>query len=106
MQLEDFVAESLRQVVAGVKRAQETTGGLGGIVNPQSKGYAPGINRIDFDVAVTAVEEAGTKGGIGILGGVVGLGAQGESNASNTTASRIKFSVAVALPAIESDRHP
>ena len=34
MNPEEFIAETLRQIVSGVKSAQETTGSLGAIVSP------------------------------------------------------------------------
>jgi hypothetical protein len=59
----------------------------------------PKVDQVDFDVAVTAVEGKGTKGGIGVFVGAVGLGSLGESNVSSSTVSRIRFSVRVRLPA-------
>jgi hypothetical protein len=62
-----------------------------------SQGGLP-IQKVDFDVAVTAAEKTGTKGTIGVVMGAIGLGSQGESANSKTNDSRIKFSVPIALP--------
>lgn len=56
------------------------------------------LTNVEFDVAVTAEEAKGTKGGIGVFMGSVGLGAQGQSETKNTSLGRIKFSVPVSLP--------
>lgn len=53
------------------------------------------IQTIEFDIAFTVEKEKATKGGIGVLGAVMNLGAQGQSSASDTVFSRIKFSVPV-----------
>lgn len=98
MQLEEFVSESLRQIIAGVKRAQDDTKEMGAKINPDGLRFHVENHRVEFDVAVTAAEGTGTKGGIGVVAGVFNLGSAGESNASSTTASRIKFGVIVELP--------
>lgn len=53
MKLEEFVAESIRQVVAGVKAAQDPVRECGGIVNP-ARAYE--TKEIEFDIAVTTSE--------------------------------------------------
>jgi len=98
MELEEFITESLKQIMTGVTKAQEDPANTG-IINAIKPGgglYAP-VKEIEFDVAVTVSQEQGTKGGIGIFVGDVGVGAKGQSQSSNTSVSRIKFSVPVAF---------
>jgi hypothetical protein len=97
MDLEQFVADSLAQIVQGVHKAQKAIEGTGAKINPADAARSPD-EFVEFDVAVTAAEEKATGGKINVLTAVVGLNARGESNASNTTASRIKFKVLVKLP--------
>ena len=108
MELEDFVAETIRQVVRGVKKAQGQVRDDGGIVNPASvKELRQGTiktTEIKFDIAVTATKGTKTKGGIGVFFGGVGLGAQGGSEQSSANMNRIGFSVPVQLPWLDGQK--
>ena len=111
MELKDFVAQTLTQIIAGVKDSQVTAKGLGAEVNPRlntsyteagkqgflsiGNGYAPVVQ---FDVALTVTEGTGTKGGIGVFAGVVNLGSSGQSTSESSSVSRVKFSVPLVLP--------
>src|SRR6266436_4095859 len=103
MKLNEFVAETLKEIVDGVTEAQKHYSTMGCKVNPGGFTYktSEGVQMwnvqtfeiaqlIDFDVAVTTMEGTETKGGIGVFVGAVGLGSQGKSDASNTSVSRIK----------------
>lgn len=111
MNLKDFVAESLVQIVSGVTQAQEQLKGTGARVNPlmrfmndkSSIGDADGdggqpVYPVEFDVVVTAAEGTGTKGGIGVAVGIVALGSQGQSESKSGQESRIKFKIPLLLP--------
>lgn len=110
MELKDFVAESIKQIIDGVNDASGHAKANGAVVNPQRWGWnsnvqvkydqktGAAIETIEFDVAVTASEGAATKGGIGVFMGAVNLGSQGESENSNSSVSRLKFSVPIVLP--------
>lgn len=116
MNLQEFIAQALIQIASGVREADDELQASGAIVNPrhvagagQDKlnvyGYIGGktkylraVHSVEFDVAVTAVEEKESKGGIGIMVGSIGLGSQGRSEESSTSVSRIKFKVPIALP--------
>ena len=56
------------------------------------------MQAVKFDVAVTATEGTGTKGGIGVVAGVFALGSQEQSSAEVSAVSRLKFAVPIALP--------
>lgn len=109
--LQDFVSETLKQVIGGVVVAQDYAKDKGAYVNPylmpsgdgkisrlrhSETGTFPGS--VDFDVAVTTVKGTETQGGIGIFVGPVALGSKGQSESSSSSVSRIKFSVPVAFP--------
>ena len=95
MDLKTFVSESLKQIVEGVEEAQDRCANA--IVSPSwaSVSREKTLQQIDFDIAVTIEKEKGTKGGIAVLGGAINLGTQGQSTASDTIVSRIKFNVPV-----------
>jgi len=116
MELKDFVAQTLIEIAAGVVQAQEGLNHLGAKVNPQMNrvlpkgahnyeafGWAEGegsnpVLLVSFDVAVTATEGTKTKGGIGVVTGIVSLGSSGASDKSETAVSRLSFKVPLLLP--------
>lgn len=112
MDLKEFVSQSLQQIIEGVVLAQTAVHGTGARINPPMSSPAADLAKngmvhtlpsgvatmVDFDVAVTVVEGTGTRAGIGVLGGIVSLGASGESNNQNQSVSRIKFRVPMGLP--------
>lgn len=111
MQLQDFISQSILQIVNGIREAQQqnTTDAR---INPSELTLGDNVaqhnlfdfhdrmllSNVEFDVAVTAEEGKGTKGGIGIFIGSVGVGAQGRSDTRSSSVSRIKFNVPIALP--------
>jgi hypothetical protein len=111
--LQEFVTESLVQIVEGVKTAQVRVSETGAKINPDNyyfdgtryrfhpSGYSENEEfgqLVDFDVAVTAVDKGDLKGGIGVVGGVINLGYKAEKGLETSSVSRIKFSVPVFLP--------
>ncbi len=107
MDLKEFVGQALADIVQGVLDAQATLGANGSYINPQSSTHPHGklvsiqgqlVQTVEFDVAVTATEAKGTKGGIGVVVGAIALGSQGQSSAESSAVSRIKFSVPITLP--------
>ena len=112
MELKDFVAETLKQIIDGVRESQAYGSEHGAVVSPAQMfqlssgqpGFTDGSQRpvqpIEFDVAVTASEGTKTKGGIGVFMGGVGLGSQGQSDAASRSVSRIRFTVPLVLPTV------
>ena len=111
MELKDFVSETLKQVMEGVKTAQNSVKEHGGEINPKgiystSSSSHPQlyttseklVQLIDFDIAVTTIEEDKAKGGTGIFVGAFGVGVQGESGNQNSAINRIQFKVPIVLP--------
>ena len=113
MDLEDYIAETLRQIVSGVAKSQELTVSHGAVINPKMRSNATvnsalGIiptstegvyaQLVHFDVALTVKEGTGTKGGIGVATGIVNLGSAGQSSNENMSVNHVKFTVPVALP--------
>nr|WP_321307536.1 hypothetical protein [uncultured Sphaerochaeta sp.] len=103
MELQEFIDETLRQIIAGVKKAQEAEDGSyinadmagasfsGNLTNGGPYGVA---TRVDFDVSVSAE----TSGGGGAKLVVFGVGAEGGTHHSATSANRISFSIPIRLP--------
>ena len=116
MELKEFVAQALREIVSGVVEAQKSLAPIGAQVNPEGArmypkgeknyevlGVAQGgdgnpIQLVSFDVAVTASEGTQTKGGIGIVAGIVSLSSSGATDKTETAVSRFSFKVPLLLP--------
>jgi hypothetical protein len=104
MDLETFVAETLRQIIKGVKAAQSSPDCVKAVINPVRSSLdssSPSgieesfvIENVEFDVAVTAIEGSEKKGGLTVWG----IGGNLATNTSTSSVSRIKFRVPVLLP--------
>jgi len=110
MNLQEFVAETLTQIIDGVREAQTRAKDGDATVNPGLNATAENAKYgifnasgtaaqlVQFDVALTGMEGTETKGGIGVVAGVFNLGSTGHSQAENSSVSRVKFSVPLVLP--------
>lgn len=113
MKLEHFVAETLKQIINGVIEAQEHATQLGAHVNPVNAAFSSSnstniiycsetgipLQQVEFDVAVTVSESSGDSSNNDLRVGNINVsGNASDKHSSNSTASRIKFSVPVRLP--------
>ena len=110
IQLKDFVADSLKQIIDGVLDAQEYAASKNSIVKTGDVRVAANsnllltgdgriANLIEFDIAVSASERSQTQGGVGAaLVTVLSASLKGETEVSNATVSRIKFGIPLVLP--------
>ena len=107
MELKDFIAGTLVQIVEGVHAAQKQVVELGGNVNPYYRKETPGfgtnykpseVQNVSFDVAITAQENSASKGGGGVVVVGIALGKRNESSDSSTSVSRVAFTVPLGLP--------
>jgi hypothetical protein len=99
LELQDFVAETIKQIIDGVATAQQYATSKKAIVNPRTQmHHYPSPQSISFDVAITAAKGTKTQGGIAVFAGAFGLGSKGQSEQSDETVNRIRFSVPVWLP--------
>jgi hypothetical protein len=112
MELKDFVSETIQQIVAGVRAAQEAVAPQGARVNPGldqtgdeyvklglvSVNAQRTAQLVQFDLAVSTTSGTQTKGGVGVFVIPFTLGSSGQSTAEQYSSSRIKFAVPVLLP--------
>jgi|SRR5882672_695411 len=109
--LKDFVTETLRQVIDGVKAAQENAEKTGARVSGKNitcwKNQGMVLydastdqlaTQIEFDVAVTTSDSGRGQAGVGIFVGGLGVGTKAETATASQSISRIKFSVPILLP--------
>ena len=121
MDLEQFVETTLKQIISGVKKAQDATQIQGkhsseaNVINPsvmynadpapRGKYYATQdknlVHFVDFDVAVTTDSNSEAKGGISLKIAGVGFDGGGGIIDRNGVVSRIKFQVPIILPKTE-----
>lgn len=110
MNLKDFIGETLKEIIAGVKDAQEYAKENGACINPANMGVIKGSNaimrvggdniafvqKVDFSVSISHGSTKG--GGVGIeVMDILKIGeARGEC--SNFYENRVSFSVPIALP--------
>ena len=116
MELQDFISTTLIQIARGIEMAANELDDSKAVVNPRNvntrvpeeadiygyldtkRKFYKVVQKIEFDVAVTAEKGTETKGGIGIQVGSIGLGTQGKSENASSSVSRIKFSIPMTLP--------
>lgn len=120
MDLKEFVKETIVQISNGIEEANSELKESEAMVNPiyvqlnsnDAQGYGrtkerdpdcenPDSNllqKVDFDVAVSV--EAGKQGSAGAKLSIasIGIGAEGKTESSNKSESRIKFSLPVVFP--------
>ena len=109
MKLDQFVSETLKQIIDGVVLAQAHGATKGALVNPVTASMTSGntthifdsntgalIERIEFDVQISVTQESSTTEGDKV--GEVTVMSGTQSNEQNTSSNRIKFSVPILLP--------
>lgn len=119
MDVSEFVATSLQQVVEGVATAKEAIEVAGGAVNPSfarikheemnawivEDGRWVQVQDVSFDIAVTTTSEEGTEGGLRIAAALISAGASTGSATAETAVSRLRFTVPLALPPGRADEY-
>lgn len=116
MKLEEFVSETLKAVIKGVKSSQAFAKENDAIINPEidnnisfQKSKSPVVffnNRdgaveltvIEFDVAITVSNQQEAEGGAGVSVLSFNVGGSINEKEFKETVSRIKFNLNVALP--------
>jgi hypothetical protein len=104
MDIQTFVTETINQIIRGVEKAQESNDESKVNPFPDSGIHADKTN-IEFDIAVTVEKTSQTgddaKGKISVRTGIFDVGGQvgGDSQKaeSNSSTSRIKFSIPIML---------
>lgn len=105
MDLKEFVAETLKQVIDGVKEAQSHASQNGAMVAPGL--FYSNVNEpmeksklqdVAFDVAVTAQKSNEEEGKVGLKIPYFNIGGRVSEGQENATVSRIQFNVEIMLP--------
>ena len=111
LELRDFISRVIVDIVEGINDANGRLEGKDALVSPalvherqmvNQNGSLPHVERINFDVALTASESS--KEGMDVSGGVgvkvlsAKMEGKGEQAESSSTVSRIQFSLPIILP--------
>lgn len=100
MRLDEFVAETLKQIVKGVRASQEEIEGMGGAVSPPVNPIkGDGVTHVDFDAAIVVSSTDATGGKLQ----VAFLGGERSAQSSEQATSRVRFRVDINLPPGNSD---
>ena len=90
MDVKEFVKETLRQIVEGVKEIQSEVAGKSQVAPIGDK-----REKVEFDIAVTVEDEKSSGKGAGLSVFHFRAGIDGQASASTSIVHRIKFSVSV-----------
>ena len=108
MDIKEFTKETITQIVCAVHEANGLIGDVGASI-PAGRIYGSqvmiddenvekNIVKVEFDVAVSAVESAKVGGGAGIKVATFNVGRGANSQKENSTVSRVKFTLPLVLP--------
>lgn len=111
MEVKDFVAVTLIQIIDGVKLSQEHAAKTGALINPGGINLTAGTigyfytslrhrlgQSVEFDVVVTTLESDQTGGKIRVSTGILNVGVHGNSGDQSTATNGIRFTVPLVLP--------
>lgn len=107
MELKEFIKETLKDIVSGVKEAQKSVSGLGGTVAPRTTNgdykndggteYRV-VRNVEFEIGLTIEDSGERKGKIGVLSGVFSIGAGVSETSGVKSFNSVRFSIPVAFP--------
>ena len=106
MNLDEFIKDSLLQVLKGIKDAQDISNEQGsgtGVINPKwgkDKDYHRYISEVGFDIAISATKQADRGGQAGLKVVALDIRGEGKQTSQSSHVSRVSFKVPIALPAV------
>ncbi|WP_273087844.1 hypothetical protein [Capnocytophaga gingivalis] len=107
MNLEEFIKESISNIIRGVECSQKELENTNAVINPSiinEKGFIDYSGKrkvidVRFDVAVTVEDiDEGKKGFRIAVADIISLGAKSQEKTANQVISRIAFEIPLLLP--------
>lgn len=102
MELSEFIATTLADIQNGVAAAIAATTNARGVINPCFGGVndigPEHVQKVSFDVAVTATERGAKSGSGGVQIAVLRLAADGSQAEESSRVSRIQFTIPIIPP--------
>lgn len=113
MELKEYIATTLEQIVQGVSEASESCKEYGAIINPRvtcgengeffipkhgSNNVARRVQLIKMDINVTVTEATEVEGKLKAGLSVLGAGVNGKTDGSTTSSNHISFEIPICLP--------
>jgi len=106
MNLDDFIEQTFKSIIEGVERSQKHAAKHGAIINAAMVGPSgedrdfSDIRHIDFDIAVTVIEDQESTGGGQLrIAGLLNAGGGKSVRSEASTVSRIRFTLPLQPPA-------
>jgi len=103
IELQRFVQRALLDIVGGVHGAQEAVQAPCTVISPLDSNYEPRLERVTFDIEITAAENGGAQDGFGIFVDAVSGGAMSQTG-TRISSGWIRFRVHVRMPVQKQDR--
>ena len=118
MNIQEFIVETIKQISSGFSEANKEIEPIGALLPDTScalkrenfqyyeeEGAKRIITEVNFDIAVTVVqnEDSSIGGGIKVCG--VNLGSNTSNNLSNQSTSRVQFKLNLVLPPTNSTKY-
>lgn len=109
MNLDEFIKDVIVNIYNGISDAKNETSrnvipqgeSADGMPNvkggSRNSGYMTLVSNIEFEVSLTNGEKDGVAGGIGVLLGALSLGAKTNNETTQTSLSKIKFTIPIEL---------
>ena len=111
IELKQFIDQVLVDIVGAIQETNSKLAGSGAVVAPALRhgdqlpndvGASPHVERVEFDIAVTAASssfsEAKVSAGVAVNVVSCKLGSNGKEEQQRSSVSRVKFSVPVLFP--------
>ena len=95
MELKKFISQSFKEIAEGVLEAQNELKHTDAIINAFDQVK---LRNIEFDIATTTTNSSEKGGGLSAQVIVASIDAGGKKTKTNSSISRIKFTVPVVLP--------
>jgi hypothetical protein len=102
MKLQDFLRDSLLEIMNGVAEARRKNGNIGGCIEALGKQDASCKFKdgqigflVNFDVAVTVNQKNSKEAGAGIQVAFINAGGRGSAASEHSSITRIQFSVPI-----------
>ena len=107
MELKEFIKHAIIDIKDAIQELNEEMEKEDAVVNPthvcdSKHSYLDGSYRnvtdISFDLSLTATEEAGKEGKLGVMGSIIQLGGMAKTGTTNENVNRIRFTIPVCFP--------
>lgn len=107
MELKTFIKQTITDIKDAIQELNEEMKEEDAVVNPTNvcdskhsylEGSYRNVTDISFDLSLTATEENGKEGKLGVMSNIINLGGTAKSGTTNENINRIQFTIPVCFP--------